>query len=281
MTSLVQTRWGPVEFDRRIAGPPVVVVFPGGHCTAATDIGQDLYTELGYSVVSFSRPGYGRTDVGPLTFAEFAPVITEVCQQLGLDPIVAVVGVSFGGQQAIHLSRCGVGDRLILHSCAPSSIPFPTGPELLLSPLAFGIGEVLTWAAIRRLVRSDKGLELMMSNLSTLPTSAWFDRWTVDDRARARTTFNAMRSGKGFMLDTKQGTPPLSQYRKAVQRTVSVPTLITASRYDGGTSFDHATDLCNLIPDAELHETDAESHFYWLGPRRQPLQNKLTAFLHP
>jgi len=42
-------------------GDAVALVFPGGHTTASTPIGTDLYTDLGYRVLTFSRPGYGRT----------------------------------------------------------------------------------------------------------------------------------------------------------------------------------------------------------------------------
>ena len=39
--------------------------------------------DLGYRVVAFSRPGYGRTSVAPLMAAEFVPAVAEVCDDLG------------------------------------------------------------------------------------------------------------------------------------------------------------------------------------------------------
>lgn len=77
-TELVATSAGPVE-TVHVPGPgPAVLFFPGGHCSAAAHCGWSLYTSLGFEVVSFSRPGYGRTHVGPLTAARCTPVVTEV-----------------------------------------------------------------------------------------------------------------------------------------------------------------------------------------------------------
>lgn len=138
---MLDTSLGPVEVAMTGGdGAPVVLVFPGGHTTAATPMGTDLYTELGYRVLTFSRPGYGRTEVGPLTAAEFVPAIAEVCEHLRITETAATVGVSFGGLQAVHLavSLRHLAPRLFMHSCAPSSLPFPdTALDRLAGPLAF------------------------------------------------------------------------------------------------------------------------------------------------
>ncbi|SFT94446.1 Alpha/beta hydrolase family protein [Actinopolyspora lacussalsi subsp. righensis] len=102
-----------------------------------------LYTELGYRVVAFSRPGYGRTAVGDLTAAEFVPAVAEACAGVGITAATATVGMSFGGLQAVHVaSRLPhLAPRLVLHSCAPSSLPYPDGlAEHLVAPLAFAPG---------------------------------------------------------------------------------------------------------------------------------------------
>lgn len=76
-TQIVMTTAGPVEV-RILPGEKLpVLLFPGGHTTAATPIGEDIYTDLGRTVLCFSRPGYGRTEVGPLTAAEFAPLVSR------------------------------------------------------------------------------------------------------------------------------------------------------------------------------------------------------------
>jgi pimeloyl-ACP methyl ester carboxylesterase len=282
-TQVVTTSLGPVEVS--LAGPvggAVVLVFPGGHCSAATPLGSDLYTDLGFRVVSFSRPGYGSTRVGSLMAAEFVPAVAEVCDALGISEAAATVGVSFGGLQALHVAATlgHLAPRLVLHSCAPSSVAYPdTRAESAAGPLGFSPWtQGLTWRAIRGMTSSDRGLQLMMSTLSTLPVRSWWPSWTPADRASARATFAAMGSGSGFVTDVRQGAPGRSSYRQTVIGSVSCPTLVTASRYDGGVRFAHAEDFVRLIRTAELFETGAPSHFYWLGPSRAALSHAIRHF---
>ena len=268
-----------------LAGPvggTAVLVFPGGHCSAATPLGSDLYTDLGFRVVAFSRPGYGRTEVGPLMAAEFVPAVAEVCDGLGISEAAATVGISFGGLLAVHVAVAlrHLAPRLVLHSCAPSMLPYPDSRlEAAAGPLGFSPWtQGLTWRAIRGVTSSDRGLRLMMSTLSTLPVESWWQSWTPADRASARATFAAMGSGSGFVTDLRQGAPGRSSYRQAVLRSVPCPTLVTASRHDGGVHFEHAKDFVRWIPRTELFETNAPSHFYWLGPARPALSQEIHDF---
>lgn len=80
---------------------------------------------------------------------EFAEVVGEVCVRLGIEAAAAAVVVSFGGMQAVHVAA---GDtlsveRLILHSCAPSTLPYPdTRVEAIAGPIAFSpVMEGLAW----------------------------------------------------------------------------------------------------------------------------------------
>jgi pimeloyl-ACP methyl ester carboxylesterase len=269
-----------------LSGPsdgPLVLVFPGGHTTAATPLGSDLYTDLGYRVLAFSRPGYGRTAVGPLTAQEFVPAIAEVCRQLGVAEAAATVGVSFGGLQAALVAAWlgHLAPRLVLHSCAPSTLPFPDSSlEAAVGPVGFAPwAQGVTWRTIRRLTASDRGLRLMMSTLSTLPVESWWDTWTSADRASARTTLAAMGSGAGFVNDLRQGAAARSQYRRTVLQSVPCPTLVTASRRDGAVRFEHAEAFVRTIPHARLSETTAASHFYWIGPQRSALSRTIGDFL--
>jgi pimeloyl-ACP methyl ester carboxylesterase len=283
-TQVVSTSRGPVEVS--LTGPAsgdVVLVFPGGHCSAATPVGSDLYTSRGLRVLSFSRPGYGHTAVGPLTAAEFVPAVAQVCDVLGIRASAATVGISFGGLQAAHVAAAlpRLAPRLVLHSCAPSTLSYPDARlEALAGPLAFSTrAEGTTWRALRALTSSDRGLRLMMATLSTLPVRSWWPAWGAAERDSARATFHAMGSGSGFVTDLGQGTPERSSYRRALLGSVACPTLVTASRHDGGVGFGHALDLLDCVPGARLVETDAPSHFYWLGPQRPALSRVIHDFL--
>lgn len=278
---LIPTSLGPVEVALRGSADRHVLLFPGGHCSATTPLGQDLYQELGHRVVTVSRPGYGATDVGDLTAAQFVPAVTEVAAALGVSRFDAVVGVSFGGLQALHtVVATDLAERLVLHSCAPSRLVFPdTARDRAMAGVAFHPRvERATWAATRAMVRTDRGLRVMMAELSTLDPE-WFDDWSADEKAQARATLLSMRSGRGFVLDVSQGGAAGSAERERVQQAVAVPTLVTASRADGGTAFAHARDFVATIPGSRLVETGAPSHFAWIGPSRSVLVKGLREFL--
>jgi pimeloyl-ACP methyl ester carboxylesterase len=282
-THVVDTSVGPVEVALAPGGGEVVLFFPGGHAPAATPLCAGLYAELGYRPLTFSRPGYGLTEVGDLTAAEFVPVVAEVCERLAVASSAATVGLSFGGLQAVHIAAAlpHLAPRLILHSCAPSSLPYPdTALERRGGPVAFGPHvQRLTWRAVRTMTSSDAGLRVMMSSLSTLPVAEWWDSWTPADRAAARSTFAKLDSGTGFVTDLRQASAARSAYRASVMRSVPCATLVTASRHDGGVAFAHAEDFVRTIPDARLVDTGAHSHLFWLGAARHAVSDAIRDFM--
>ena len=283
MTRLVSTSAGPVEV-LCIPGRRAPVVFlPGGHCSAACNCGWDLYTESGYGVIAFSRPGYGRTRVGMLTAQQFVPLVREVLQHLDVREVAAVVGVSFGGLQAACLAGPGGLDprRLVLHSSAPARSAYPSsrvealGGGILFSPALQGG----VWAVVRRLIRKDRGLRLMMARLSYLPVAQWWDSMTSGDKDDARALFGAMRSDRGFVNDLRQGRREGASRRARTFSTVTCPTLITGSAHDRGVPFGYARELADLIPQALLMESDSPSHLFWIGRQRTQLAAAVAAFL--
>lgn len=282
-TRVIQTRLGPVEVMYAPGEKPAVLFFPGGHCSAASDCGWSLYTSEGHGVLAFSRPGYGNTDVGRLNAAEFVPAVAECCEGLGIDQTAGAVGVSFGGMQAIHAASSlpALVPRLVLHSCAPSTLAYPdTRLESLGGPVVFSPAlQSLTWKTVSRLVDSDAGLRRMLNALSKRPVNDWWHTWSVEDKRRARELFRTMRSGSGFVNDLQQARPDRASYRRLVQTQTTCPTLVTGSRHDAGVAFAHAEDYADTIPGAVLVELDAPSHLFWLGPAREEAQAAVSDFM--
>jgi pimeloyl-ACP methyl ester carboxylesterase len=280
---VVPTSAGPVEIARIPGEKLPVLFFPGGHCSARSDCGWSLYTQSGHGVMSFSRPGYGATRVGAVTAAEFAPVVRDVCRQLNVGPIAAAVGVSFGGLQAVHVAgdRALAVPRLILHSCAPSVLPYPdTRSETVAGPLMFSpVLQGILWRLVRRMVRSESGLRRMMAHLSRLPVDEWWGELTAADKDDARALFEAMESGSGFVYDLRQGRRRQTPHRLEALLGVSCPTLVTGSPYDGGVSFAHAKNLADVIPGAVLAELHSPTHLFWIGPSKAPLDSLVSSFI--
>ena len=197
---LVTTSGGAVEVLVRGEPDPgraPILYFHGGHESAVTAVAADVYAELGHHVVRVSRPGYGCTDVGALSPSDFAPLVDEVRGGLGVDAFTAVVGTSFGGPQAVEYagqypSRTGA---LVLHSAAPSSLPYPdSAAQRLLGPVMFHpLLERHVWGAVRLMLRRAPrfGLRQMMSSLSTQPVSTWLPLLDEADRQAMRDVFAA------------------------------------------------------------------------------------------
>ena len=282
-TRVVETRLGAVEVMHLPGDKPPMLFFPGGHCSAAIDCGWSLYTSVGHGILSFSRPGYGLTDVGRLNAEEFVPAVAECCEVLAIDETAGAVGVSFGGMQAIQVAVAlpALVPRLALHSCAPSTHAYPdTRLEALAGPIAFAPGvQSLTWAMVARLVESDAGLRRMVGALSKRPIGNWWHTWSEEDRIHARELFKTMGSGAGFVNDLQQGRSDRGAYRRLFQAKISCPTLVTASRDDAGVAFAHAEDFAHTIPTATLVELDAPSHLFWIGPAHAQVQGALSAFI--
>lgn len=224
---------------------------------------------LGYGIVAFSRPGYGRTSVGALSAVEFVPALEDCCRVLGIDAVAAAVGVSFGGMQAIAaaVGLPGLVSRLALHSCAPSTYSYPdTTRERLAAPLVFSPrSQRLTWTVVSNLVRSERGLRAMVGGLSTEPLDQWWGGWSEADKQAARRFFQEMSSGSGFVLDLLQARQERATFRRHLQTLVPCPTLVTGSRRDRAVRFTHAADLAATVPSTQLVELHAPSHLYWLG----------------
>ena len=240
---LVLTSAGTVEIVHIPGERPPVLFFPGGHCSAATDCGWSLYAGLGHEVVSFSRPGYGGTRVGRLSAAEFTPLVGEVCEQFGISTIAASVGVSFGGLQAVHVAagQRPTAQRLILHSCAPSVWPIRTaGQKTLLGPVRVrltlsarpglarnsGCDPVGRWPAHDDVAAVEPARQRVVGAYEPGP-----------NKNEARGLFRSMRSDSGFVNDLRQGHARDADKRRAAMSSVHCPTLVTASRHDGGVSF--------------------------------------------
>ena len=282
---LITTSGGPVEVVVQGGPGDPVLYFHGGHESATVIPAAAPYMELGCCVVSMSRPGYGSTEVGHLSPAGFGPLVDQVRDQLGREQFVAVVGTSFGGQQAVEYA-VRFPDRVrgrVLHSAAPSTRPYPdSAVQRLGAPIVFHPRvERLTWRAISKLLRTapELGLRAMMASLSTRPVSSWLPDLDPIERQEMRETFTMMRSGSGFVTDLSNAGPGGARTRRRAQQQVTCPTLVTASRADGGVAWHHAEDFRATIAGARLVEIPAPSHLYWIGPAKAQLSATVAAFL--
>jgi pimeloyl-ACP methyl ester carboxylesterase len=275
-TAVADLPAGQVEYrlDRR--GDAVVLVFHGGHTRASLALGEDVFAVAGYTLLVPSRPGYGRTPLSTGTSVQGYPdVVRELCAHLGIARVAAVVGISGGGPTAATMAarHADLVGRLILIS-AVGWLPFPDRRTRLGAHLGFtAMTERVTWAAIRALARvaPDAFLRLMFARLSTRPAGEVVAALRAEDRAMLLALFAQMRSGRGFLNDLRP-TPDITA-------AIDQPTLVIATRTDGGVPFGHAQSLAGSIRHAELVESRAHTHFVWLGPDRPAIAERIRGFL--
>jgi len=275
-TTMARLPAGQVEYrlDRR--GSAVVVVFHGGHVRAGLAVGEEVFAAADCTVLVPSRPGYGRTPLSTGTSVpEYADVVRALCTHLGIDRVSAVVGISGGGPTAATMAARypDLVERLILIS-AVGWLPFPGRLTQLGAHIMFAAGtERTTWAGIRALVRvaPNTCLRLMLRSLSTRPVGEVVAALRSDDRAMLLFLFGHMRSGRGFLNDLRP-TPD-------VTAQIGQPTLVIATRTDRGVPFAHAQSLADTIRHSQLIESQAHTHFVWLGPDWPVIAKRIRAFL--
>jgi pimeloyl-ACP methyl ester carboxylesterase len=275
-TTVVRLGAGPVEYRLEQRGDATVVVFHGGHQRAGLALGEEVFADAGYTVLAPSRPGYSRTPLSTGTsVAGFADVTRTLCEHLGIARVAAVVGTSGGGATAVAMAgrHPDLVQRLILQ-CTVGPLPWPGRLARLGAHVMFtGATEHATWRAVRALMRlaPETGLRLWLGELSTLSGREVVAALRPGDSAALVALFSQMRSGRGFLNDL-QPTPD-------VTADIHQPTLVIATRRDGGVPFAHAEALAAHIRHAELVESQADSHLIWFGPDWPDIAETIRAFL--
>jgi len=275
-TTVTRLDAGPVEYRLERRGDHTVVVLHGGHVRAGLALGEDVFADAGYTVLAPSRPGYGRTPLTTGTSVRgFADVTRALCKHLGITKVAAVVGMSGGGPTAVTMAarHADLVDRLILQS-AVGPLPWPDRRTRLGAHAIFAAAtERAAWSAVRALIRlaPDAGLRMLLRDLSTLPARDVVAALPGEHRATLLALFTRMRSGRGFLNDLNP-TPDSTG-------DVGQPTLVIATRNDGGVPFTHAQALTAAIQHAQLVESQADSHFIWLGPDWPTITETIRVFL--
>ncbi|BCJ61500.1 alpha/beta fold hydrolase [Micromonospora endophytica] len=275
-TTTVELSGGQVEYRLVRRGDPVVVVFHGGHMRAGLTLDERVYAEANVTVLAPSRPGYGRTPITTgTTVSGFADVTAELCRHLGIDRIVASVGISAGGPSAVALAarHPELVERLITQA-AVGPLPYPDRRTRLLAGVMFSPHiEGLTWGGMRAGLRRSPDLVLrkLLAGLSTLQADQVLAELTPEQRTQLVWLFSRMRSGAGFRNDLRPHEDLTAQ--------VTQPTLVIASRRDGALPFAHAEALSTRISRAELVESQADHHFYEFAADWPALTATIRAFL--
>jgi 3-oxoadipate enol-lactonase len=238
---------GPIAYRRSGAGAPVIFLHGLGGTRGSWEPQLDALASR-WDCVAWDMPGYGDSDpIQPLTFAAIADAVVGLLDRLSIDR-AHFVGLSFGGQQALHLALRHPArvDRLVL---ADTSARFGADGT-----------DVEEWKRLR-LDPLDAGITPaeMAPNVIDAITAVGFSGIERDRTIEAfsRISSPGLRAAVEC-LPSHDVTNRLGE--------ISRPTLVIVGELDEETPISYAETLASGIPDAELsvipgvaHLTPAES----------------------
>ncbi len=273
---IVHTSKGPIEYILTGSGP-VVLNIHGTSSDCFSDSGLMPLIEGGFSLLTPSRPGYGRTPLAVgRTAAEAADAIMGLLDALRKEACF-VVAVSGGGPTGVALAARFPArvQRLVLLEAGTQPENRPQEPAYKDQVAFYGPMHPVIW-----------GMLGLMSRLSPRSTArqclAIFSTHDPDDALRRLSDADIRQLGRFFQgHSSRQGA--LNDLTHTVGEdtllAVRQPTLVIHSREDRTVPFSHAEWTLKHIPQAELCESGFTGHSYWIGPDYSQLCHRIVEFL--
>jgi len=275
-SGIAHTPHGPIEYTLLGSGPAVLVCHGTSSNCFSTEMAGPL-VEAGFSVLTPSRPGYGRT---PLeaggSAAEAAQALVALLDDLHI-PTCVVVAVSGGGPTGVALAG-GFPQRvkrLVLAAAVthPEDRPNEAGYK---NQMAFyGPMHGLTWSMLGLMSRlSPRSMARQtLAILSTYDPADGLARLSPESIKKISRFYQGRSSRKGALADAAHcvGANLLESIRQ--------PTLVIHSPEDKSVPFGQAEWSLQHIPQARLCKAGITGHFFWVDPDNDRICRELVAFL--
>lgn len=275
-SKIARTSCGPLEYTLLGKGPVVLVCHgTSSNCFSVDDSAPLL--EAGFSVLTPSRPGYGRTPRNVGTSAqEAAEAMIALLDYLDIKTC-AVKAVSGGGPTGLALAAHYPGrvHRLALIAAITNTEGRMHEPAYQSQKAFYGPLHGIFWNMLGMISRlSPSGIARQtMTIFSTHDPEDILRRLTTEDIQKICQFYQGRSSRVGAMNDL---THTLG---KELLQRVQAQTLVIHSREDRSVPFSHAEWSLANIPNAQLCEGGITGHFYWVGPDYQRVSQRLTTFL--
>ncbi len=233
--------------------------------------------EAGFSVLTPSRPGYGRTLLATgRSASEAAEALVALLDSLGVRNL-AVVAVSGGGPTGIALAAEYPDrvTRLILAEAISQPEDRSNEPSYKSQTAFYGPMHSVTWGMLGLISRlsPDHMARQTLAIFSTHDPRDGFSKLSKEDVAKICNFYKGRSSRHGALNDNTHtvGTDLL--------RRVHQPTLVIHSREDKAVPFSHAEWSLKHIQYSELCEAGITGHFFWVGPDFPRLLQQMITFL--
>jgi pimeloyl-ACP methyl ester carboxylesterase len=275
-SQIVCTLKGPIEYTLQGSGPVVLVCHGTSEdCLSGGSLAPLL--EAGFSLLTPSRPGYGRTpsEVGRSN-AQAAEALVALLDSLEIQTC-SVVAISGGGPTGIALAANHPEqvERLVLVEANTRTENRQNEPAYRSQKAFYGPLHGVMWE-ILRLVSNLSPRSMARQTLAIFSTHDPDDamkRLSAEDVEAIRRFYQGHSSRQGALNDLAH-----SVGAELLQK-VSVPALVIHSREDASIPFGHAEWSLQHIPNAELCESGFTGHFYWIGSDYQEICRRLVTFL--
>jgi pimeloyl-ACP methyl ester carboxylesterase len=268
---IANTPYGSIEYRLEGSGP-VVMVLNGGHCSRDTRLSHERLAQVGFTVLTPSRPGYDDTPASVGRSAQTAAdALAGLLDSLGIAQ-VSTIGISAAGPTALAFAqRHPQRARGVILESAVTTAWDETVKRG--ARLVFGRVERLTWAVVRLGLRLSPRLMLkaMLGGLTTLNVDDVLRRMSQEDIAFFTRMLQTMRSGTGFLNDLEHRVNDLYAIR--------VPVLAIYSPHDRNVPPSNAQRIAREVAGSELYETPADTHLIWIGRYAEGVWHKRRAFL--
>ena len=276
-TKIAKLEKGKIEYTLRGEGP-VILNLHGGHSNCQEIFGYQPLLDAGYSILTPSRPGYGRTDVKlGKTAAGTAESLIELLDHLNIEK-VDLIGVSAGGATAINLAAKYPRrvKKLILESAASKAWLKKSDLDYIVGKIIFNPKfQKITWYLLRKVANNFPNflIKIFLPQFSTLSKDEVMVRIGSSDTAELIKMINRYSSDKGFIYDLDHQTT------QEILQKIKIPTLILHSKYDKSVSFEHAEYAAKNINRSEIYSDDFWGHLIWIGKNKEKRNEKVLEFL--
>jgi pimeloyl-ACP methyl ester carboxylesterase len=275
-SQIAQTTKGPIEYTLQGSGP-VVLVSHGTSSNCFSTGGSGDLVAAGFSVLTPSRPGYGRTplEIGPGA-AQAAEALVALLDSLQVRSC-SVVAISGGGPTGIALAASYPErvERLVLAEAISWPENRPNEPGYKNQTAFYGPMHNLTWGMLGLMSRlSPRAMARQtLAIFSTHNPDDGLGKLSAEDVQKISRFYQGRSSRRGALTDAAHivGADLLEKVRQ--------PTLVIHSREDSSVPFAHAEWSLGHIPQAELCEAGITGHFFWVGPDYSHISQRMISFL--
>jgi pimeloyl-ACP methyl ester carboxylesterase len=275
-SQITHTSKGPIEYTLQGSGPLVLVCHGTSSNCFASELADPL-VEAGFSVLTPSRPGYGRT---PLEVGRSATQAGEALVAL-LDSLkiqtCSVVAISGGGPTGIALAA-GYPQRvqrLVMAAAVSRPENRPNEPSYKNQAAFYGPLHNVLWGMLglmSRLSPRAMARQTLVIFSAHNPDDA-MQSLSGEDIKKIASFYQGRSSRQGALND---GTHTVGA---DLLQLVHQPTLIIHSHEDNSVPFAHAEWSREHVPQAEICEAGITGHFFWVGPDFARICRRMVAFL--